>query len=144
LELFYRIFLGGQRPSRARTIPIADLLLGALNVAKARGKWTGPDDPVFVSRNGTPVDRVNVTARELKPVGIALGMPWLSWHCFRRTTATIADQLGAGTSDRKGLLGHGTDAMATHYVAPADLARRRALMEQIAATITPADAGKLQ
>jgi integrase len=123
--------------ARARTLPIAGPLAGVFAVMKQRAEYVGPGDPVFASRNGTPVDEHNVANRHLKKVGTQLGMPWLSWHCFRRTTATVADQLGAGTSDRKGILGHSTSAMAAHYVQPADHDRRRAFLEQIAAAIVP-------
>jgi integrase len=111
--------------ARARTLPIPSALVGVFARMKSRPTYKGPDDPVFVSRNGTPVDEHNIANRHLKRAGAALGMPWLSWHCFRRTTATVADQLGAGTSDRKGILGHSTTAMAGHYVRPADHERRR-------------------
>jgi integrase len=123
--------------ARARMLPIPAALVMVFAQMKARPKRTGPDDPVFVSRNGTPVDEHNIANRHLKKAGAALGMPWLSWHCFRRTTATVADQLGAGTSDRKGILGHSTAAMAAHYVQPADHERRRQFLEQIASKIIP-------
>lgn len=127
--------------SRARSLPLAGCLVGMLLIMKQRGSYTGPDDAVFVSRNGTPVDSHNIANRHLKEVGNRLGMPWLSWHCFRRTTATIADQLGAGTSDRKGILGHSTSAMAAHYVQPAEHERRREFLEQIAEKIMPQTLG---
>jgi integrase len=123
--------------SRGRTLPLAAVLVTTFAQMKLRGKFTGPSDPVFISRNGTPADEHNIANRHLKRVGEQLGMPWLSWHCFRRTTATVADQLGAGTSDRKGILGHSTGAMAAHYVQPADHERRRQFLEQIAAKIMP-------
>ena len=62
-------------------------------------------------------------------------MPWLGWHVFRRSTATFADQLGMGTSDRKGVLGHSTDAISRHYVRQAELDRRRSVLNQIAANL---------
>ena len=130
--------------SRARTLPLAAALGAVFAQMKQRGKFVGPSDPVFVSKNGTPADEHNIANRHLKRVGVQLGMPWLSWHCFRRTTATVADQLGAGTSDRKGILGHSTSAMAAHYVQPADHERRRQFLEQIAAKIMPGAGGIVQ
>jgi integrase len=123
--------------ARARTLPIPGALLEVFTLLKQRRKFTGPEDPVFISRNGTPVDAHNIANRHLKKIGKKLDMPWLSWHCFRRTTATVADQLGASTSDRKGILGHSTAAMADHYVQPAELERRRQFLEQIAEKIVP-------
>jgi integrase len=130
--------------SRKRTLPLTAALVTVFAQMKLRGKFTGPSDPVFVSKNGTPADEHNIANRHLKRVGKQLDMPWLSWHCFRRTTATVADQLGAGTSDRKGILGHSTDAMAKHYVQPAEHERRRQFLEQIAAKIMPASGGTVQ
>jgi integrase len=130
--------------ARARTIPLAVSLAGEFARMKMRAVNVGPDDPVFCSRNGTPVDEHNIANRHLKPTGVKLGMPWLSWHAFRRTTATVADQLGAGTSDRKGILGHSTGAMAAHYVQPADHDRRRVFLEQIASAIVPIAKGVVQ
>lgn len=130
--------------SRARTLPLVAALVAVFAQMKQRGKFVGPSDPVFVSKNGTPLDEHNIATRHLKRVGVQLGMPWLSWHCFRRTTATVAAQLGAGTSDRKGILGHSTSAMAAHYVQPADHERRRQFLEQIAAKIMPGTGGIVQ
>jgi integrase len=131
--------------ARARTLPIRAALVVVFAQMKLRPAHTGFDDPVFVSRTGTPVDEHNIADRQLKRAGAALGMQWLSWHYFRRTTATVADQLGAGTSDRKGILGHTTTAMAAHYVQPADHERRRQLPEQIASKIvSDATGGQIQ
>ena len=50
-----------------------------------RARFTKPDDFVLVSEAGTPVNETNIASRRLKAVGQELGMPWLSWHVFRRT-----------------------------------------------------------
>jgi len=67
-----------KKRSRIRDIPIPDILLGALVGMKGRPLFTGPDDPVFASRNGTPIDSHNILNGILKPVGKELGMPWLA------------------------------------------------------------------
>lgn len=125
-------FTSVKSPRRRRSVSLVDSLVDMLTLLKQRDKHTGPEDTVFVSKHGTPLDSHNIANRQLKTAGAALGMPWLSWHCFRRTTATIADQLGLGTGDRKSLLGHSTDAMAAHYVQESDQVRQRAILEQIA------------
>ncbi|HUQ94998.1 MAG TPA: tyrosine-type recombinase/integrase [Bryobacteraceae bacterium] len=131
--------------TRNRPIELPAALVAALlSIKQSRGLFVGPEEPVFASASGKPVDQHNVLNRHLKPVGRALGMPWLSWHVFRRTTATIADQLGMGTADRKALLGHGTDAMASHYVQGADRGRQRELVEQIAAKLFEETGGLVQ
>jgi len=34
-------------------------------------------------------------------------MPWLSWHAFRHTHATLGEQIGMALSDRQAQMGHG-------------------------------------
>lgn len=131
-------------PARNRNLPLAEPLAAALLTLKARPRHTGPDDPVFVSRTGRPQDVHNMANRVLRPIGKQLNMPWLSWHCLRRTTATVADQLGAGTSDRKAILGHTTNSMASRYVQPADHDRVRKFLDDIATLIMPTAKGPIQ
>ena len=76
--------------SRRRNLPIPTILRGVLAKMKERKKFTGADDPVFAATTGKPVDEHNIARRHLKPVGESLAMPWLSWHCFRRTHTTLA------------------------------------------------------
>lgn len=69
-----------------------------------------------------------VLSRYLKPVGKSFGMPWLSWHVFRHTHATLDEQIGMALSDRQAQMGHGDVRMTLHYTHP-DLSRRRAAIE---------------
>lgn len=71
-----------------------------------RAEFAGPDDPVFAARTGRPVDEHNIARRHLKPVGKRLAMPWLSWHCFRRTHTTLVNELGMAFTDRMAMMGH--------------------------------------
>jgi len=38
-------------------------------------------------------------------------MAWLSWHCFRRTHTTLANELGMAFTDRMAMMGHERGAM---------------------------------
>jgi integrase len=92
--------LGGVNgKSRFRNVPIPEPLVPILGELSRRAKFTGPDDFVLVSPGGTPVDGKTVAARRLKPIGRALGMPWLCWHVFRRTYATLPRSLGIEFSE---------------------------------------------
>jgi integrase len=82
------------RTSRYRNLPIPDLLLPVLTDLSHRTKFTGPDDFVLVSRNGSPIDEKNIRKLRLKPIGKDLQMPWLSWQVFRRTHKTLPYELG--------------------------------------------------
>jgi integrase len=103
---------------------------------KDRNSFTRPDDPVFAARTGKPVDEHNIARRHLKPVGESLGMPWLSWHCFRRTHTTLAHELGMAFTDRMAMMGHSEARMTALYTAD-DLQRRRMVLDQMAERLLP-------
>ena len=48
----------------------------------------------------------NLLHRHLKPAGVKIGMPWLSWHTLRRTHATLLQVAGASLRDAQAQLGH--------------------------------------
>jgi integrase len=79
---------------RTRNLPIPELLLPMLILLSGRGRWTGPDDFVLVSRAGTPINAINITARRLRTIGNELQMPWLTWHVFRRGHFALEAELG--------------------------------------------------
>ena len=106
---------------------------------KERAKFVAPDDPVFAARRGKPVDEHNVARRHLKPAGGSLEMPWLSWHCFRRTHTTLANELGMAFTDRMAMMGHSEARMTALYTAE-DLQRRRIVLDQMAARLLPGPA----
>jgi integrase len=57
-------------------------------------------------------------------------MPWLSWHVFRHTHATLGEQIGMALSDRQAQIGHGDVRMTLHYT-QSDLQRRRGAIEDL-------------
>jgi integrase len=122
-------------------IPIQEWFVPELVKLFAASKWQGPEDPVFASSVGTPMDEHNVAKRQLKQAAAlaGLGTPavpgakgvkrkeaksWVSWHCFRHTNATLADQLGVTVTERQKILRHATARMTMHYT-HADLERMR-------------------
>jgi integrase len=92
---WYRGELDSVSRARVRNLPIPELLLPILIKLSGRGKWTGPDDFVLVSRVGTPINAINITARRLRTIGNELQMPWLTWHAFRRGHLALEAELGA-------------------------------------------------
>lgn len=128
-ENYYRGEFGTVKAaSRRRTVPLSSSVVEALASAKRRGNFTEPDDLVFASTRGTPLDETNLMRRLVKPVAKELGMPWVSWHVFRHTHATLGEQIGMALSDRQAQLGHGDVRMTLHYT-HADIERRRAGIE---------------
>src|SRR6266705_3357862 len=58
--------------SRKRNVALPAPLAESLAVLKQRPQFSGPDDPVFASRNGTPLDQHNISNRVFKRVGSKL------------------------------------------------------------------------
>ena len=132
-----------KKEASERHVPLPRPLAEALASLKRSSRWTAPEHPVFASRNGTPIDQHNVARRHLKPIVKELGIPWVSWHTFRHTLASLADQAGLTLTERKRVLGHAGDHMTMHY-SHADLDRVRVGLETIAARIIDEPAEVLQ
>lgn len=92
------------KESRNRELPIPEPLLPILLGLSHRANFTGPDDFVLVSRAGTPIDEKGVAVRRLKRIGKSLQMPWLSWHVFRRTHTTLAQEPGLQFLERMAMV----------------------------------------
>ncbi|MBZ5677046.1 MAG: tyrosine-type recombinase/integrase [Acidobacteriia bacterium] len=69
-----------------------------------------------------------------------LGTPWLSWHVFRHTNATLGEQIGMALSDRQAQMGHGDVRMTMHYT-HSDMERRRAGVEAMSEKLTAVTPG---
>jgi site-specific recombinase XerC len=91
-NLSYRNQIRIVTESRKRDIPISDLVHRVLQNIKARRQFAPKDGFVFSSRKGTPINQDNVAARRLKLIGKQLGMPWLSWNVFHRTSAHLSPE----------------------------------------------------
>jgi integrase len=130
-----------KKESSIRRLPLVQSLAAELAALKASTRWAGPDDPAFANEIGRPLNQNNVLRRVLKPLVKAKGLPWVSWHSFRHTNASLADQVGLTVVERKKVLGHADDRMAMHYShADLDLVRER--MELMAARLVTR--GKVQ
>jgi len=97
---WYRGELNSVKTGRTRNVSIADLIFPALTAMNQRARFTRPEDFVLVSEAGTPVNETNIASRRLKSVGHELGMPWLSWHVFRRTRKDYQQRFGPCFVDR--------------------------------------------
>jgi integrase len=88
---------------------------------------------------GTPYRDNNLRHRELKPAGVKLGMPWLSWHTFRRTHATLFQAAGGSLKDASAQLGH-SKLSTTHEIYTQPLpAHQRIAIEQLSRLVTNGD-----
>lgn len=134
--------------TRRRNLPIDAALAKILRKLASRDSFTGPSDPVFISTSpakkagsgrkedtaskpsGKPVDAHNLFNRVLKPIGAKLGMPWLGWHAFRHTHATLIRQEAMSPADQMAMLGHGDIRMTMQY-GEQDLDRRRGVVARL-------------
>ncbi|HEX5424857.1 MAG TPA: tyrosine-type recombinase/integrase [Candidatus Acidoferrales bacterium] len=121
--------------ARYRTVGIPDHLVGLLAKLMIASQFQKPEDPVFCSRNGTPIDAHNVNNRIFKKIQTDLGIP-VSWHLFRHSTATFAEALGMPLSDRMALMGQARAEMTQHYT-HSDVDRRRQEQNKLAEQLIP-------
>jgi hypothetical protein len=62
--------------------------------------FTGPNDFVLTSRRGSPVNQTNILTRRLKPIGMELKIPGLSWHAIRRMHKELIAEYGNQFQDQ--------------------------------------------
>lgn len=133
---YYRGAFGSVKAkSRRRILPLAGVVVRALEDFSAKSKFNGPDDLVFTTNGTKPFDEKNIKRRTLKPIGRRLNMPWLAWHAFRHSHATFAEALEMPLSDRQAQMGHSAGNMTLHYT-HSDIERRRVAVETMAGKLT--------
>lgn len=111
------------RASR-RKVFVGSVVCDAL--AGLRPESVQPDDLVFHSERGTPLNAENVRNRVLHPACDRAGIPRVGWHNFRYTYATWAEATGESIKALQAQLGH-TDSRVTLnvYTQPMPVAQRR-------------------
>lgn len=141
-ENYYRNRYGTVKTGkRKRIVPIPTEVLGELRAVMSASKFQGPEDPVFPASTGRPIDAHNTNNRLFKSVakvikekhGIQLKV---TWHTFRHSCATFAEQVGMERSDRIAMMGHGAGQMTDRYT-HSDIERRRSSVDAIAKRLLP-------
>lgn len=92
--------------SSSRVIPISDFLRTVLESHRAGVKRNSPDDLVFCTPSGTPLNPKNLYNRVLAPACDRIKQPRVSWHSFRHTHATLLTEVGESIKTAQALLGH--------------------------------------
>lgn len=92
--------------SSNRVIPISSVLRAELEARRARSKTTEPDELVFQTPAGTPLNAKNLYNRELAPACDRIELPRVSWHSFRHAHATLLGEVGGSPKTAQALLGH--------------------------------------
>lgn len=120
--------------NRRRIVPLPKLLVKALRDLWKVSAHRGLTDPVLAGQEGKPVWADNLQKRHLKKLAVSVDLPWLSWHVFRHTCATLAKNAGMFEPDRQVLMGHAPRTMTDRYTHE-DWSRLRAKIEEIAADV---------
>lgn len=122
------------RASR-RKVFVDGVVMDAL--LRLRPTHTNPDDLVFSTERGTPLNPNNVRNRVLAPACKRAKIPNVGWHNFRYTYSTWADPTGESIKALQAQLGH-TDSRLTLsvYTQPMPEAQRQ-LAKKIAKVLLP-------
>jgi integrase len=92
-----------------RDIPLAPKMAARL-IAHREARYSGPKEPVFTSEVGTELIRGKVAERVLNPARDLVGMPWVSFHNFRHTCASLLFADGKNVKQIQTWLGHADPA----------------------------------
>jgi integrase len=136
----YRGSVGSPKTKGSRrTLPLPEAAVEALKQLAQRLPHGNPERPVFCSRKGTALSDTNLLLRHLKPAGKKIGVPWISWHTFRRTHATLLQLAGGSAKDAQAQLGHAqiTTTLGI-YTIPVP-AHQRAAVEKLSQLVTNGD-----
>lgn len=87
-------------------IPMSGCLRDVLKALRAGNKSNSPDDLVFCTSSGTPLNQKNLYNRVLAPACDRIKQPRVSWHSFRHTHATLLTEVGESIKTAQSLLGH--------------------------------------
>jgi len=88
-----------------RDIPLAPRMASRLREHR-EAHYSGPREPVFTSDVGTELIRGKVADRVLNPARNLVGMPWVSFHNFRHTCASLLFANGKNLKQIQVWLGH--------------------------------------
>ncbi|MGH2379271.1 MAG: tyrosine-type recombinase/integrase [Candidatus Limnocylindria bacterium] len=92
-----------------RDVPLSTGMTARL-LAHRRDTFAGPESPVFSSRVGTPLRPSNIRRQTLKPTRDAVGLPWVTFHTFRHTCASLLFEQGRNVKQVSEWLGHADPA----------------------------------
>jgi integrase len=107
----YRGHLGSPKTQGSkRCLPLPPGLVEILVQHHQRCLHHGPDDLLFQTSSGKPLNDTNLLHRHLKPAGQQIGAPWLNWHTLRRTHATLLQSAGGSLKDAQAQLPSAVDS----------------------------------
>jgi len=89
-----------------RDVPLSPALVDELRAARKASDWSGDEDLVFPSREGTAQLMENLRRRVLRPATEEAGASWAGFHTFRHTVASRLFAEGRNVKQVQRWLGH--------------------------------------
>jgi integrase len=89
-----------------RSIPLDSELARELRAYKRSAEFNAADDLVFCSRTGSPLRQENVRRRVMAVAAGEAGVPWIGFHTFRHTCASLLFASGRNVKQVQQWLGH--------------------------------------
>jgi integrase len=120
-----------------RVIALPAPLVASLEHHMAGLSGADPDDLVFSSSSGAPLERSNFRYRIWVPATEAVGLAGLRFHDLRHTAGTLTARTGATTKEIMARLGHASPRAAMVYQHATE-DRDRLIAERLAAMATEA------
>jgi integrase len=120
--------LKAPKSGRSRSVPMVSALAAAFDGLSRRGRFTGPDDFVFVGSSGEPLDGSAVRRRYASAQRRA-GVRPLRFHDLRHSFGTVAANAALSGRELQEWMGHAdyrTTSRYLHYRSRGDEAKRLA------------------
>jgi integrase len=93
----------------------SSFLCDVLKSHRSGALYKAPDELVFCTAKGTPLNPKNLYNRELAPACDRTKQPRVSWHSFRHTHATLLGDVRGTLKTAQALLGHSDLESTLHY-----------------------------
>ena len=120
--------------SSNRVIPMSSYLCDVLKSHLAGAIYKAPDDLVFCTPKGTPLNPKNLYNRQLAPACDRIKEPRVSWHSFRHTHATLLGDVGCTLKTAQAQLGHSDLETTLNYTHP-NLDSQRDAVERVSGIV---------
>lgn len=89
-----------------REVPLSPALVSELRAWHRATEWPRDEDLVFAGMTGQPLNYGNLRHRVLVPTAEEAGVPWIGFHTFRHTAASMLFDQGRNAKQVQRWLGH--------------------------------------
>jgi integrase len=93
-----------------REVPLSADVVAALGSHRSASEWPGTADLVFPALGGGVTDQSNLRRRTMVPAAQEAGVPWIGFHTFRHTCASMLFDRGRNAKQVQRWLGHHSPA----------------------------------